>query len=306
MEFRVAYPNELYHHGIKGQKWGVRRFQNKDGSLTPAGKERYSKANQPKEKGVGLIAAYYTACLAFVFGQAVASAIHNSAAKKNAEKFVKKCDEERNAAPVDKKSGLKLKTTNLDEKEDIRRVNPQYKVDRLSPGESTGATSNCVNCTMALEMRKRGFEVQAKLNDTGRSGMEVSKSYFPGAKTTSINKPPKFNKDDQDAFISFYNREEKLANRGKNAAVADATIAAIKQQPAGSRGHLCVRWSRYSGHSMMWEVTSDGSLKILDGQIAKTFNEKESRKLLMNTCATEFQRLDNLKCDYKKVKGGVK
>lgn len=33
--------NELAHHGIKGQKWGIRRFQNKDGSLTPAGKERY-------------------------------------------------------------------------------------------------------------------------------------------------------------------------------------------------------------------------------------------------------------------------
>ena len=32
---------ELYHHGIKGQKWGVRRFQKKDGSLTPAGKKRY-------------------------------------------------------------------------------------------------------------------------------------------------------------------------------------------------------------------------------------------------------------------------
>ena len=32
---------ELYHHGIKGQKWGVRRFQNKDGSLTPAGEKRY-------------------------------------------------------------------------------------------------------------------------------------------------------------------------------------------------------------------------------------------------------------------------
>lgn len=34
--------NNLQHHGIKGQKWGVRRFQNKDGSLTPAGKTRYS------------------------------------------------------------------------------------------------------------------------------------------------------------------------------------------------------------------------------------------------------------------------
>lgn len=34
--------NELQHHGIKGQKWGVRRFQNTDGSLTAEGKKRYS------------------------------------------------------------------------------------------------------------------------------------------------------------------------------------------------------------------------------------------------------------------------
>lgn len=33
--------NELYHHGILGQKWGIRRFQNEDGSLTQAGRERY-------------------------------------------------------------------------------------------------------------------------------------------------------------------------------------------------------------------------------------------------------------------------
>lgn len=33
---------ELYHHGVKGMKWGVRRYQRKDGSLTAAGKKRYS------------------------------------------------------------------------------------------------------------------------------------------------------------------------------------------------------------------------------------------------------------------------
>ncbi len=32
--------SDLVHHGIKGQRWGVRRYQNKDGSLTPLGKRR--------------------------------------------------------------------------------------------------------------------------------------------------------------------------------------------------------------------------------------------------------------------------
>lgn len=42
--------NELYHHGIKGQKWGVRRYQNLDRSLTPAGKERYGRGTGEKIK----------------------------------------------------------------------------------------------------------------------------------------------------------------------------------------------------------------------------------------------------------------
>ena len=40
---------ELYHHGTKGMKWGKRRYQNKDGSLTDAGKKRY--ARDAREKG---------------------------------------------------------------------------------------------------------------------------------------------------------------------------------------------------------------------------------------------------------------
>jgi hypothetical protein len=45
------YFRELYHYGIKGQKWGIRRFENEDGTLTSAGKLRYggdSYANMSK------------------------------------------------------------------------------------------------------------------------------------------------------------------------------------------------------------------------------------------------------------------
>ena len=44
---------ELFHWGVKGMKWGVRRYQNKDGSLTPAGQKRYDRdvrENNAKKK----------------------------------------------------------------------------------------------------------------------------------------------------------------------------------------------------------------------------------------------------------------
>lgn len=44
------YTNYLYHHGIKGQKWGVRRYQNTNGRLTNAGKKRYSDGNDNSKK----------------------------------------------------------------------------------------------------------------------------------------------------------------------------------------------------------------------------------------------------------------
>ena len=56
MEY-IFYSDELSHHGILGQKHGIRRFQYSDGSLTPAGRLRYGVGGErgkaaPKAKGV--------------------------------------------------------------------------------------------------------------------------------------------------------------------------------------------------------------------------------------------------------------
>lgn len=49
----VQRSDELMHFGIKGQKWGVRRYENEDGTLTDAGKERYRKDAEKARKEIG-------------------------------------------------------------------------------------------------------------------------------------------------------------------------------------------------------------------------------------------------------------
>ena len=58
---RIDMSEHIYlaHHGIKGMKWGVRRFQNEDGSLTSAGKKRYDLPERPGS--IGSIRAKYRA-----------------------------------------------------------------------------------------------------------------------------------------------------------------------------------------------------------------------------------------------------
>ena len=76
---------ELYHHGIKGQRWGVRRYQEKDGSLTPAGKKRYydtPELNKQKDEMKSARSVYKTSRSAY---DSAAKRYQNVPTKKNYE-----------------------------------------------------------------------------------------------------------------------------------------------------------------------------------------------------------------------------
>ena len=47
MSYQVIFTDSLYHHGIKGQRWGIRRFQNEDGSYKPGAQGRYNDDGIP-------------------------------------------------------------------------------------------------------------------------------------------------------------------------------------------------------------------------------------------------------------------
>lgn len=51
---RPVRSDELFHHGVKGQKWGIRRYTNKDGSLTEEGKKHYDVDNNVSVVGRAL------------------------------------------------------------------------------------------------------------------------------------------------------------------------------------------------------------------------------------------------------------
>lgn len=194
-------------------------------------------------------------------------------------------NELRSDKEIDPKTGLHLKSKN-DTLDDIKAVNPKYQENNAS----IGATMNCYNCTIAYDMRQRGYDVSAALHLSG---------YNPKITTPYLYKNSKQNKD-------VYGKGKPLTAFTKNGNVklAEDLMNKMSSEPDGSRGMLALYWPGGGGHAMTYEV-KNGNAYIIDAQSGRKYSTQESKDIL--ACGTRgfYKRLDNLEINEKNMKRHV-
>lgn len=319
-EYRKPYPNELYHYGVKGMRWGiinedelVGRKPGKNKTSNPAHSRAFSNAARQKArsfiknkkvsdfKRAFEVATQKTADAALdmlsvgLIGSVVAGAIRK-------KQFA---TERANATQVDK-NGLKLQTPPpKTTKENLVRSNPNYFTRKME------YVANCTNCSMTFEARERGYEVEAQpiVNRDVNETINVLQEAYPGAEPVHIVKEPRFDHPDgwPSTIEELYEYEHELyninlSNGDNNEKLIEKVKQAFAKEPVGSRGQLLVTWKTGGGHALNYEIDKNHKLVILDPQVNKRYKGIQAEHFLSRLNTITYTRLDNCEINAEALK----
>ena len=221
--------DELCHWGIKGQRWGFRRFQNEDGSLTPEGRERYGEGGAKSKSDVQK----YKAKVSFKTQQYKA----DLKSKAQIEKDKRAAKEERNRikeqAKTDKvakkeaakkemenrPAGMKLSRTKNMSDEDLQKAVERLKLQSEYNKQYALATKP----DGALAKADRFFE-----GATGKAVLELSKAILPNVALTAT----KSILDNKLKYSNSLDRQKREAEIDKDRAEAEKSRALAKSSEA--------------------------------------------------------------------------
>lgn len=146
-------------------------------------------------------------------------------------------------------------------------TNPNYK-------KVKGYDSNCTNCVTAYDLRRRGYNVEAKPMPFGRPTRDVV--------LRGYDLP-----DGSPMTLREFSARERIPGKGK--VLRDL----IENNPPGSRGFIYGSWGRTSaGHVWNWEITEDSKVRFIEPQDP---NKVSTRNYLKEMNQVRYVRTDDLK-----------
>lgn len=167
--------------------------------------------------------------------------------------------------------------------------------------------TNCAYCTMAFNLRLRGYSVEAMPSIYGGLNAEEIVKCF-----TNINtgKPPSISYSG-DLFNSFNNKKERSkildkynisddyfgyftneCSKKDRIGISNYISDTCKTYGEGSNGYIGVNWSEGSAHAMAW-VVENGEFKVIDAQTGDIYNEEDLADLLEYVTSFRIARLDD-------------
>lgn len=191
---------------------------------------------------------------------------------------------------IDPDTGFKLKQSAMSETEDMKAVNPMFLTNRPD------YTRNCMYCTSAYEMRRRGYDVQANKIDCQGFDTSAVNRWFPNAKNVPIANIDKVLEGHPIKKFNYY-------FNFKNPVIAP-TLKALKNQGDGARGMLFVMFDKgaWGGHCISYDV-NNGKVTLRDPQSNETFTNPED--FLQYCYDVRATRLDGVEFDKKGIKEAV-
>lgn len=243
--FGKYYEPEQYlkHHGIKGQKWGVQ-----NGPPYPLSKEKNLQIRSTKVHSKRDLR-----------GQEDGDEVYT---KKNSDILRRNLKYEK-VRELDRKVIVPKNYNNKELDKDLISVNPRSNHD-----DKIGSYFNCRNCALALEMRRRGYDVQARRRDDGSNAGDLS-GMFKGGKIKAVHndfdKDPffktKLNNPSKKELDKFYEELDKYSLKGYQNLCSELSKGGL-----GARGIVVIGWQPSTAdmtkrgsffHALNYEVKKD-------------------------------------------------
>lgn len=198
---------ELYHHGIKGMKWGVRRFQNKDGSLTNAGGKRYNGSDyKPRRSITQTIRDYRTASKR---KKNLAKAREAAAEKRKAEAEAKaKAEQRRKDVEEGKISARNMTADELNSR--INKLNLEKRYKQLMEETNPEAKAKSIGNGFVKKMWN-----DAVVPAMAEAGKQILKDQL--IKAASKKSKTEINSEVLDRMAKDWKNRAEIAKEKKNA-----------------------------------------------------------------------------------------